>query len=168
MRPCVRHCRLIGSGRRPGSDIADWSIRFLMIDAQLWFSSNLSCCQLQLPWNCPFKRPLRSVFIILSEFLDVEPLFQQKLIFKNGLWLVKLCGLLKPLVKRSGGLTYVRPGFGLTERISNTVAYPLFLRGSASAPPPPRGEGGRHGWGRPQPHSFSGARRKNHLIPLYL
>jgi hypothetical protein len=50
----------------------------------------------------------------------------------------------KPLVKRSGGLTYVRPGYGVTGRISNVVAYPLYprSRGQIGPPPRPRGEGG--------------------------
>jgi hypothetical protein len=49
-------------------------------------------------------------------------------------------------------------GFGVTGRISNCMAYPLFQRGSAGNLPPLPASGGGHGWNRPQPHSFSGAR----------
>jgi hypothetical protein len=64
-------------------------------------------------------------------------------------------------VKRSGGLTYVRPGFRVTGRISDVVAYPLYPRscgqtGPPPSPPPPRargGEGGRH-WLRQAPAPF--------------
>ncbi len=51
-------------------------------------------------------------------------------------------------------LLLMRPGFGVTERISNSVACPLFLRGSASGshPPPPGGGGGA--WQRQAPAPF--------------
>jgi hypothetical protein len=62
--------------------------------------------------------------------------------------------LVKPPVKRSGGLTYVRHGLGVTGRMTNSVACPLFLRGSAGGPPPsPRLAGGGE-WFRQAPAPF--------------
>ena len=71
----------------------------------------------------------------------------------------------KPLAKRPGGLTYVRPRYrGWRDRMTDDVAYPLFQRGSAGNPPPPPGGGGgrEHGCSRPSPHSIGEARCPTH------
>jgi hypothetical protein len=67
---------------------------------------------------------------------------------------ISLDSTFKPLAKRPGGLTYVRPRYrGWRESGTDDVAYPLFRPGSAGTPlPPGRGGGGReHGCSRPQP-----------------
>jgi hypothetical protein len=71
---------------------------------------------------------------------------------------------IKPLVKRSGRLTYVRPGYRVTKRISNIMAYPLFprSRGSDRVPPPQGGGGGEERWLRQAPAPFLLWSSQNH------
>jgi hypothetical protein len=72
----------------------------------------------------------------------------------------------KPLVKRPGGFTYVRPRLkGAGKRIPDCMAYSLFPLGVVSDPkpcrpsPPPSSRGGGGGMVRADPsHSLSGTR----------